>query len=258
MNFSKPSSLAKGLYILSQFTAENSEWGVRELAEHLGYPRSTVQTLMKTLAESGFLLQLESRRYRLWWRAFELAGHFLAQLDVRKVAIPYLQKLADTLGEVVHLGVLDGMDVIYLEKVEGKSAIPLITRLGLRYPAHATAIGKSLLAFQKKDASIPAALPPLTEHTHQRAESLIAELTEIRKTMLSYDREESFIGLSCVAAPIFDYTGKNVAGISVSVPTVRFTRDKERMARLVLETAKDISKELGYHPKMSVTFRKSV
>lgn len=244
------SSLSKGLNVLLAFTVENSEWGVRELSEQLGLPRSTVQTLLRTLTSAGLLMQLPNRRYRLGWRTFELAGTFLASLELRKIALPYMQELADTVGEVVHLGVLEGEDVIYVEKVEGRQSIPLITRLGLRYPAYCTGIGKVLLAFYHRNEELLTQLVPMTPNTITDRELLKKELDGIRSSGFSYDREESFVGLSCVATPVFDYTGSIIAGLSISAPTIRFSKNKDRFTKLIFETSNKISKEMGFNPKL--------
>lgn len=250
------SSLSKGMEVLRAFTIENCEWGVRELAEHLGYPRSTVQMLLRTLAETGLLIQTPNRRYRLGWGTFELAGVFLAQLELRKVALPVMENLADSIGEIVHLGVLDLGQVIYVEKVEGRKSIPLITRLGLRYPAHCTGIGKILLAHNREKYEMKLALTPLTSKTIVDMKTLQEELAQIQNEGVAYDREEAIIGLTCIAAPIRDYTGKVVAGISISAPTIRFMQREKQWAQMIRQAAEEISEEMGFFRNANV-FRKS-
>lgn len=239
------SSLAKGMNVLGCFTIETPEWGVRDLASHLGYPRSTVQMLLNTLANAGLLMRTENRRYRLGWGLFDLAGVFLAQLELRKVALPIMQNLAEMTGEIIHMGVLDGGQVIYVEKVEGRKSIPLITRLGFRYPAHCTGIGKLLLAYVDQD-ELKVELTPLTPNTHVDPQALQKELLQIRAKGVAYDREEAVVGLSCVAAPIRDFTGEVIAGVSISAPTVRFVQKEQQWMSLVCTAAAEISSQMGY------------
>lgn len=252
------SSLSKGMEVLMSFTVETSEWGVRELASHLGYPRSTVQMLLSTLTETGFLIQTPNRRYRLGWRSFELAGVFLAQLELRKVALPVMQALANATGEIVHLGVLDDSHVIYVEKAEGRKSIPLITRLGLRYPAYCTGIGKLLLAYVREDRPLKMEFTPMTPNTIVDQESLQRELDQIRGKEVSYDREEAFVGLSCVAVPIRDYTGEVIAGLSVSAPTIRFTQSEKQWTQLARKASAEISSEMGFIENIYKSRRKGL
>jgi IclR family transcriptional regulator, KDG regulon repressor len=242
--------------VLMSFTIDNSEWGVRELANHLGYPRSTVQMILKTLTDTGLLIQTPNRRYRLGWGTFELAGVFLAQLELRKVALPIMEKLANTIGEIVHLGVLDDGQVIYVEKAEGRHSIPLITRLGLRYPAHCTGIGKVLLAHARKEHIFNFDLTPLTPKTIVDMKSLQEEFAEIRKQGVAFDREEAVVGLTCIAAPIRDFTGKVIAGISISAPTNRFISHQKQWAKLILKASEEISSEMGFIKKIHSLQRK--
>ncbi|WP_237565059.1 IclR family transcriptional regulator [Parageobacillus thermoglucosidasius] len=243
------SSLSKGMEVLMSFTMENSEWGVRELANHLGYPRSTVQMLLKTLKDTGLLIQTPNRRYRLGWGVFELAGVFLAQLELRKVALPVMKKLADAIGEIVHLGVLDDGQVIYVEKVEGSKSIPLITRLGLRYPAYCTAVGKVLLAHVREEQTMKLDLVPMTPETIVDIRTLQEELAQIRSKGIAYDREEAVSGLTCIAVPIRDFTGEVIAGISISAPTIRFKQREKQWTEMIIKASKEISSEMGFFRK---------
>src|SRR2546428_9414696 len=126
------------LQILKAFTPEQPEWGVRELSSHLGWSRSTTHLLLSTLASERFLMQSSDRRYRLGWAIFELGSVFLSGLELREEALPVMRRLNQRFDEAVHLAVLDRGEAVYVEKVSSPKSVRIITRMGLRHPAHCT------------------------------------------------------------------------------------------------------------------------
>ena len=236
------------LQILKAFTPEQPEWGVRELSSHLGRSRSTTHLLLSTLASEGFLMQSSDRRYRLGWAIFELGSVFLSGLELREEALPVMRRLNQRFNEIVHVAVLDHGEAVYVEKVASARSMPLFTRMGLRYPAHCTGVGKVLLAHGPETVLRDISLVPFTPHTIIDPQVFRQELKCIRDVGVAYDREETLVGLSCVAAPIYDFTGEVIAALSISLPTVRFLPVESSLTEAVKEAACEISRSLGYLP----------
>src|SRR2546421_3914390 len=243
-------SARSALQILKAFTPEHPEWGVRELSGHLGWARSTTHVLLSTLAGEGFLKQSPDRRYRLGWTIFELGSVFLSGLELREVALPVMRRLNQRFNEAVHVAVLDRGEAVYVEKVASAKSMPLFTRMGLRYPAHCTGVGKVLLAHAPEMVLRDISLVPFTPHTIIDPQTFNQELKCIRDVGVAYDREESLIGLSCVAAPIYDFTGEVIAALSISLPTVRFLPAESSLTEAVKAAACEISRSLGYLPNV--------
>ena len=238
------------LLVLKAFTPECPEWGVRELSTHLGWSRSTTHALLSTLASEGFLMQSKDRRYRLGWAVFELGSVFLSRLELREEALPVMRRLNQRFDEAVHLAVLDRGEAVYVEKVSSPKSVRIITRMGLRHPAHCTGVGKVLLAHAPETVLRDVPLIPYTAHTITDTQVFRQELERIRRVGVAYDREEAQVGLSCVAAPISDYTGEVIAALSMSLPTVRFLPAETCLTQAVKEAVSKISQALGYLPNV--------
>ena len=236
------------LQILKAFTPERPEWGVRELSSYLGWSRSTTHALLSTLASEGFLMQSPERRYRLGWTIFELGSVFLSGLELREKALPVMRHLNQQFNEAVHVAVLDRGEAVYVEKVASARSIQIFSRMGLRYPAHCTGVGKALLAHAPEAVLHDITLIPFTPHTIIDSHEFGQELEHIRNVGVAYDREETLIGLSCVAAPIYDFTGEVIAALSISLPTVRFLPSESCLAKAVKDATHEISRSLGYLP----------
>jgi len=238
------------LQVLKVFTPECPEWGVRELSTHLGWSRSTTHALLSTLASEGFLMQSKDRRYRLGWAVFELGSVFLSRLELREEALPVMRRLNQKFDEAVHLAVLDRGEAVYVEKVSSPRSVRILTRMGLRYPAHCSGVGKVLLAHAPETILADIPFTPFTTHTITDARVLKQELEHIRRVGVAYDREEAQVGLSCVAAPISDFTGEVIAALSMSLPTVRFLPAEACLTKAVKEAVSEISQALGYLPNV--------
>ena len=238
------------LQILKAFTPEQPEWGVRELSSHLGWSRSTTHALLSTLASEGFLMQSSERRYRLGWTIFELGSVFLSGLELREEALPVMRRLNQRFNEVVHLAVLDRGEAVYVEKVASARSVQLFTRMGLRYPAYCTGVGKALIAHAPETVIRDVSLIPFTPQTIVDSGVFRQELERIRVGGVAYDREETQVGLSCVAAPIYDFTGEVIAALSISLPTVRFLPTESCLTKAVKEASSEISRALGYLPNV--------
>jgi DNA-binding IclR family transcriptional regulator len=245
-------TIQKAGELLGLYDRDHTEWGVREAATKLKIAKSSAHDLMSSLAQLGFLNRTEENRYRLGWRLVTLSETLLATTELRKEAHPVMEELAARYQETIHLAVLDGTQVVYVDKLEGRQAVRVeLTSLGARLYAHCSALGKVLLAYspeeQVKHIVQTAGLPRFTDHTITEEEDLMQNLIKIRKQGYAYDMEEILLDLCCVGAPIHNYAGQVIAAISMSIPAYRFRRSQTKYREAVMRTAKIISERLGYY-----------
>lgn len=239
------SVLGKAKGILDAFTVDDEDLGLADLVERTGFAKGSVHRVAGDLVEWG-LLERTRGRYRLGVRLFELGLRVPRQRVLRDAALPFMQDLYQSTGEVVHLAVLDGLEVLYLEKLVGHRLVSAPSRVAGRMPLYCTGVGKVLLAFSPPDLAdrvIEAGLTPRTPHTIASPGVLRAQIDRIRETGLGYEREESGLGLGCVAAPVFGPGNRLVAAISVTAPTSRYST--ARLGSAVLSTSRALSRFLG-------------
>jgi DNA-binding IclR family transcriptional regulator len=227
------SSLRRALSIL-MFLAEDGGHPVgvtlTELATGLGLSKSTVLRLAAPLREARLVDQdAESGRYRLGPQNALLGQVYLERLDVRRVASPLLQRLAEEVGETVHLLTFDAPEIVYIDKVESPQPVRMHSRIGSRQPAYCTATGKAFLAHATEDVVdrvIAAGLPARTEYTITSPDRLRADLALTRRRGYAIDDIENEHDIRCAAAPVFDHTGVVTTAVSVSGPASRITHDR--------------------------------
>jgi DNA-binding IclR family transcriptional regulator len=241
-----PKSVLERVFaLLDCFTAEEPALTLAQMSARTGIPRSTVHRLANTLVEQRLLERTDSG-FRLGLRQFELGELVEDRRKLRDASLPAIQELFEQTHETVHLGVLDGLDVLYFVKVVGYHAFPLPTRSGGRWPMHSSALGKAMLAYAPPatiDAVLASGLKRLTRHTITQPERLRAQLDAVRDTGTAFEYEESVLGNSCVAAPILDASGQALAAVSVSGPTVRLRA--EQRAPIVRRAAAQISRQIS-------------
>ena len=251
----KIGSVQRAVDILNLFDSQTPELGATEIARALGLHKSTTASLVYTLEANGFLGQNpETRKYRLGLKLVERAFAMLDQVEVRQVAYPFLRELRDQWNETVNLAILDGPDIVYVERMLGTKALGMRSEVGRRAPAHSTALGKAILSclpVAKVQAFVSQyGLPAMTPRTITDPDKFLAELEKTRELGYAVDDEENEIGGRCVAVPVFDHTGQPVAAASVSAPTARLpVSEFPQAGAMVRETAKSISRGLGYMPR---------
>ena len=211
-------SIARAVSVLDTLAAAAGPLGVSELSRRCGFSKSSMQRVLQALHAEG-VLERDGSRYRLGLKLFELGQQVPRQRDLREAARPFMEDLGQATGQQVHLAVLDGDDVLYLEVLRSATAPSLPTRMGSRWPAHGTGIGKAILAFSEAavvERVLTTGLPRLSERTISAPGSFVAELTRIRDRGYAFDLEESRAGVACVASPVFGHSGEVIAGLSVS------------------------------------------
>lgn len=221
-----------------------------QLGHSLNLPKSTLHRLLQVLLSHGLVRLDDDRRYLLGYGFFELARLSWDRVDIRREAQQTIVALVRESGETVHLAVLDGTDVVYVDKVEGSHRMRMASMIGVRNPAYCTGVGKALLAYLE-----PAELQrrftdyrfhAFTAHTIASLGDLGRHLAEIRQLRYATDDEEHEIGIRCVAAPIFNFRGDTISSISITVPTIRCDHGRlSDLARQVLEAADEITARCG-------------
>ena len=245
-------SLGKALDLLNVMGKRRHPMGVTELAAELEINKSAVHRLLTTLATSGFVDRNPlTRQYFLGPRLFVLGKVYESTVTLRGLARPVLERLAQRLGEAVHLAVPARAErgipcLILLDKIESSYRLAMTPYPGAVSPAHCTAAGKVLLAYllEAQLDQVQGPLPSYTPATLSNLDDLKAELVRIRAQGYAMDNEELEIGLTCVAAPIWE--GRQVVGaVSVSGPTSRLTTDRlPHVRQAVLSAAQEVSELL--------------
>ncbi len=239
------SSVSKALALLEAFTDEKPELTLSELARRIGAHKSSAFRLLSTLQAHGFVQRSPAGRgYRLGWKPLELAGRL--RHGLRELAAPFLEELAGQSGEIVHLSVLDGRQIVYLDKHGRSQPLTVSTRVGGRSPAHASAMGKALLAglsaAELRRLLGGRRLERFTPTTITAPRRLARELQAIRRQGFALDNEEAFPGIRCLAAPLRDGEGRVLAAVSVTVPAQRMgARRQAELKDWVMDTASRIS-----------------
>lgn len=216
--------LVRSLAVLESFTADTPALTLAEITRGSGLPKATVHRLLTQLIDVRMVERLDDGSYRLGLRLFELGELVRAHRSLSETARPIMQDLYEATRQRIHLAVLDGVEVLYVEII-GSAGVDIASRLGGRLPAHATGVGKAMLAYSGQAvvrARVEAGLPALTPRTIVTPGGLVAELRRIRSVGMALDREESTAGLSCVAAPVFGADRTIVGALSISGRTRTF------------------------------------
>lgn len=218
-------SVTKALQLLDVFKDATTVLGVSEIARLADLPKSTAFRLLAYLEDAGFV-ERAGKEYLLGRHLFELgnAVPMCRAGGLREIAMPHLSELFVHTGKVVQLGVLEGTDVVYLEKIVGLDAVDVPTSVGCRLPAACTALGKAMLAFGGRDLIGPVlerGLERRTRYSLADPNRFLKELRRVNQERIAYDREEVQLGLVCAAAPIL-HDGRPVGAVSVSGRATRF------------------------------------
>jgi IclR family acetate operon transcriptional repressor len=218
---SAPSSvLARATAVISAFDEDHPTLGISEITRRTGLAKSTVHRLVGELVGLRVLDRAEDGqgRYRLGMWLFELGELVPSHRTLSDAALPIMEDLLEATHQRIHLAVLDGIDVVYVE-ILGALDRSLASRTGGRIPAHATGVGKAILAYSPQAVvreRVEAGLPRLTPRTITAPGALTRELQDIRTEGTAYDREESHVGISCVAAPVFGSNRRVRAALSIT------------------------------------------
>jgi IclR family KDG regulon transcriptional repressor len=255
------STVRNAARLLKEFRSREESIGVSELARRLALGKSGVHRLLTTLVSEG-LLEQDPRTggYRLGIVMFELGEAVKVHLDLHAAAGPVLAHLREQIGESSQVGVLDGVEVVYVDRLESAHSLRLFTETGRRVPAHCTSSGKVLLAYcpeHEREALLARGpLPRLTPHTIVDPDALRAELAGVRARGWAEAVDEREIGVASLAAPVRDVHGDVVAAISIGAPVARFGAvPRRRHACALVEAGEAISRRLGWNPESGARTR---
>lgn len=209
---------------------------------------ASAHRILAALMVHGLVEKTGAGEYDLGVRWLEIGNRLRARLNIRQVAMPYMQQLAEATGETVNLIVRRGDEAVYVERVTGgQTMIQVVQVVGAHAPLHVTAVGKIFLAEDSASGVMGYAqrtgLPAYTPNTLTTLERLQGELEIIRRDQIAYDREEAERGVACIGAPIRDAEGKLVAGLSISAPAGRHQPDWPAAVKIA---AARIGAALGY------------
>ncbi len=242
---------ARRTLLILEHLAEQGSSSLSRLAADLGLNKSTAYRFVATLVEAGYVRQDPvTQVYVLTTKLAGLGAQVLEHIEIRKEVRPYLERLAAVSAETAHLAILDDHEIAYVDKVEGRQAVNMTSRVGGRGSAHSTALGKVLLAACSPEEQArylaERGLPRRTENTIVDSARFLRELKDVRRRGYAVDDIENEAGIRCVAGPILDHTGEVVAAMSVSGWTVSMTPSRiEELIPSVVELAGEASRALG-------------
>ncbi len=254
---SNAQALVRGLAVLSAFRSDKPSLGVSEIGRSIGLSRSTTHRYVATLLDLGYLQQdTATRQYRLGPQVLNLGFSAINSMEVREVATPHLRQLSLESGYTASMAILDGLDIIYIERCRSSRPeepfIDLNVHIGSRLPAYCTAMGKVLLAYlppdQQEATLSQIKFVRLGPNTVANREALAAELAQIRREGISIANEEITFGKRAIAAVVLSRDGSPAAAINLNLHGSLGPME-EMAARLgpqVLEAASRISAQLGY------------
>lgn len=213
-----PGVLQRTLAVLDAFGHEGPALALTTIADRAGLPKPTAHRLLAQLCQERLVERDSDGHYRLGLRLFELGARVPQHRTLSDAALPIMADLHEVTKARIHLAVLDGVDVVYVEIIGG-AGITVASRPGGRLPAHATGVGKVMLAYSAAAVvrtRMEAGLPRLTPRTIATPGDLTRELRRIRTVGMALDVEEAHLGVSCVAAPVFGADRKIRAGLSIT------------------------------------------
>jgi len=250
----QPESVSSVLKVFSilQALGEQKEIGVSELSQRLMMSKATTYRFLQTMKTLGYVEQEdEADKYSLTLKLFELGAKSLEYVDLITLADKEMRLISEQTNEALHLGALDDDAIIYIHKIDSNYNLRMQSKIGSRNPLYSTAIGKVLLAEREEtfvcDTLSRVTFVKHTEKTLENTEQLLSELQLVKTQHYAEDNQEQEPGLRCIAAPIYDRFGCVIAGISISLPTIRFSEERMPFYIGLLHNAgKNISSQLGF------------
>lgn len=244
-------SIDRALDIIEVLSESQKEMGVTEIAERVGLHKSTAHRIISTLAARGYINKTDKGAYKIGLQLIEAVSCYINSLELQTEARPYVAQTTAELGLTAHLGVLDGDQVVYIEKMDVFSNVRMYSQIGVRVHAYSCSLGKCLLsnysAAQVRRIMANCSFIKFTKKTLGSIDELIADLELVRRRGWAIDDEEAEMGHRCIGAPIYDYRGDIIAAISASGPTASLTRDRiQPVAEYVRRQALEISRSMGY------------
>lgn len=236
--------------ILEMMTLDDRGYTISEVARLCGLPVSTANVLLYTLQECGYVERSDGRTFSLTWKLFTEGNKLLNQVELHKLALPELERLAELTEFTIDFAIPDKHELIYVHVIQGRGDIQIQARVGQRRYFHQSAAGKAMLAFfpeeRTREFAEVTGLPKTTPHTITSYRALLSELERIRSQGYAIDNEESGRSLWGVAAPVFDFSGKVVAALGVAGTTLALSGNTKTLIQEIKTSAMNVSKHLGF------------
>lgn len=247
----RPAVVDRAVQVLAAFRPGDMLLPLAEIASRTGLPKSSTHRFVALLVKNRLMASDGNGNYRLGLRLWELGRRAIeSRLPIGDIK-PYAERIANEWSETSHVGVLDGNDVVYVVRIQGSQAVTVLTHVGQRIPAHATASGKAILAYSDP-ATLERFSDPLdvyTEKTPSNRRKLLGELASIRDQGYATNVSGWQDDLCGCAAPILDQSGVAVAAIGIAGPVYRLDESKlHEMGRYALSVAREVSRTLAIPP----------
>jgi IclR family acetate operon transcriptional repressor len=251
-------SVTRALDLLEAFPKHGPEIGLTQIANLLQLNKATAYRLLSTLEERGYVQRSpENRKYRLGVQAFELGLYFQNQLEVRRIALPFLRAMVEQTHEAAFLCVREGDQALCVERVESEHEVNIFAlRVGGKQPLHWGGAPRALLS-GLDEAGLEAyaartGLPGITPHTLTTLEQLKADVQQTRQKGYVLSVNDVTLGIAAIGAPVFDHSGCVVASVSLSGLTNRFNPEHiSEVTQIVLTAADSISSQLGFRASLT-------
>ena len=240
------------LDILEYLSLTQGEHGPTDISAAVGLSKSTVHRLLATMHKRGYVDKNEAEgTYRIGIKLVELTSNYINNLELQTEARPILNELHDKLGLIVHLGILDRHEVVYVEKMDIAPNLRRYAQIGLRVPAQCSSLGKCLLAsLSGEELTVAMADCRFESYTDNTITDMFEFRNHLRTVRLqgwAIDNEEYLVGNRCVGAPVFDYRGETIAAVSASGPLSLLTDERiPEVVQQVKRAASQISRQLCY------------
>ena len=233
--------------LLDAIAQHGNDTSLKVLSAETGLHPSTPFRILASLSEQGFVERTDKGNYQLGSKLMQLGSHVSTSVDIRKIALPIMEKLRDTLGETVNLTVREADEVVYIERSVAKRMMKVEQVIGSRAPLHVTAVGKLMLGELGEGACRSYAkrskLPAFTINTFSKTAPLLQECMAAIKRGYALDNEEAELGVGCIGTLIRDASGEVVAGLSVSAP---IERRRDEWIKKIMQAGEQLSSQLGY------------
>ncbi|MFC4099672.1 IclR family transcriptional regulator [Paenibacillus xanthanilyticus] len=237
-------ALEKAHHVLAAIAAEPGALKLIDLSRKLEINKSSMFTMLATMETLGWVKREEGDTYAVGPALGDFGYAYQRSFDMRPLFREEAARVLHRLGESVQLAKRVQHEVLYLDKMEAPSPVRLVSEPGMRLPAHATALGKAMLAFVPEEeiaSLLPETLAPLTAHTLRDRGMFIAHLKQVRESKLAFDLQEAAMGFNCVAAPVFDREGEAAFAVSCSMPLHSWTEKQDEAVREIRGLAERLS-----------------
>ncbi len=252
MEEKNPIQVADRLFGALEFLVENGNAGLMEVSENLGLNKSTTHRVLNSLIYMGYARQNEiSGRYEPSLKIVDMAGKIMSSVDIVYMVRPFLRRLMERAEETVHFVERDGVDAVYIDKVESlRNGIQMVSRIGSRIPLYCSGVGKAMAAYMDEQELLDlwehSGVKPLTPYTITDFDTFLREMERIRERGYALDNEENESGVRCIAVSLREYTGRRRYAFSISAPVSRMDNERiRRLAEYLLETKEQIEQKIN-------------